>query len=262
MLKTAILKIGTAVLLTILVLCLLNRMYVQYQTINSLMQETDDLKATNGALVREVEDLKEKFNRTSALVDLKATNGALVREVENLKEKFNRTSASVDLKATNGDLIKYIVKQLVQKSESLTATYMGDIKKFLDSNETVKKSESFRLKGLFWHISLERSIGEYEGQLGVYLCNDITEFFGFRYRDWSVNVTFDLMLMDHNTKQDLGRTIYNSRKFSNVFEKNSKHNCYGSPMFYRIESLYRGFVKEGALDVVVQVKKLELNLID
>ena len=285
---STILKTVAAVLLAILVVFLLNRMYVQYQTISSLMQEVDlHLKATNGALTKEVDGLKVTNGALKKeLDDLKATNGALTKEVDDLKATNGALNKEVDdLKATNGALNKEVddlkatngaltkefedlkatnrshaeskVKQLVKDSESNATIQFRDARKFLDSDEKEKLGESFRCSGLSWHLYYKKVyfLG-LEENLQVFVCHDISDFFGHTFRDWSANATFDLTMVNHDDKAKS-----ETRNFNNVFEKNSQYHCRGY-IFGTISDLYNGFIKDDASDFKLQFNSLQLNLIE
>ena len=248
--------------------------YICYQN-SSLVTENGNLKATNGALVKEVSDLKGKYNQTSALVgDLKTTNGALVKEMDDLKEKYNQTSALVgdlkatkdalvkevsDLKAANGTRVqvKSMMKRLMKGFEGSTTTRFGGISNYLNTDGKRKAGESFTLKGLSWHLLFEPPIfGSY---LEVHLCLDTTDFFGYTFSHWSANATFDLTLVNHEEKK---KSITENFSSDDMFEKNSKYHCYGTSRFVRIADLYGGFVKHDALEFEVQIKSVEFDLFD
>ena len=216
-----------------------------------------DLKATNGVLDKELNDLKEKYNQTSALIDdLKTTNGALVKEMDDLKEKYNQTSALVeDLKVKNAAEAKSMVKQLAKGFKGNTTTRFGGIRNYLDASGKRKAGESFSLNGLSWHLLFERSS---DGRfLAVHLCHDFTDFFGHTFRDWSAAVTFDLTLVNHDDKAKSKTLNFSNR----VYEKNVQYHCWGSGRFVRISDLYGGFIKDDALEFEVQIKSVDLDLI-
>lgn len=256
--KAAILKKVTSVLLAILVVWLLNGMYAHHQTTSVLVQEVDHLKATNSALTKEADDLKATDGvLTKEINDLKAIDGNLTKQVDDLKTtNGNLTKQVNDLKTTNGALVKFMVKQLVKDSESSATTRFFGLKKFLDSNETTKAGDSFLCKGLSWHLKFRHTseLGDY---LGVYLCHDISDFFGYTFRHWSANATFNLTLANYQNLNGNNQT----EDWSYVFEKNKEYHCYGQPKFVRISDLKFGFFVFG-LNFQVQIKSLELNLID
>ena len=215
------------VLLAVLVVWLLNGLYVRYQTTSSLAQEVDHLKATNGALTKQVDDLK-------------ATNDALTKEVDYLI-------------ATNVAQANCMVKD----SKGNTTIQLRDVRKFLDSNdsnETRKVSESFRCNGLSWHLYYKRLSSWWKDLLEVYVCHDMTDFFGYRFGNWSVSGTFDLTMVNHD---DMEKS--KTRYFSHVLEKNAKNRCYGME-YIGIGELYDGFVKEDAIDFKLQMNGLHLTL--
>ena len=92
--------------------------------------------------------------------------------------------------------------------------------------------------------------------MDVYLCHNITEFFGYNFHDWSATVTFSVTLVNHDHKENS-----KTKEVSHVFEKNSEHNCFGWARFISIGDLYSGFAKEDALDFEVQFKSLEIYLV-
>lgn len=225
-------------------------------TNGALTGKVDVLKTMNGLLIKGVDHLKTINDAlTKEVDDLKTTNGALIKEVDNLKATNGALIKELDtLKATNGTQAKFVVNRLLKESNNSTTIRFGDLNKFLYSDGGgVGVSESFRCNGLFWHLFLERSS---DGYLEVYLCHDIKDFFGYTFRDWSVNATFDLTLV--NEFEWYSKTW----SASNLFEKNSKDHCFGLLTMVRVKELNDGFIEENALDFQVKFKSLEANLID
>ena len=228
--KAKILKILVAVLLVFLLVWLLKEMCFQHLTISFLVKKVNHLNATKVALANEADYLK-------------ATNVALTKEIDGIKE-------------TNRAQAEYRREQLAKDSERNTTIQLRDVRKFLDSHEKEKLGESFRCSGLSWHLYFEKFSSWMENQLLVYVCHDKTDFFGYRFGDWSVSATFDLTMVNHGDKEK-SKTLH----FSNVFEKNSQYHCYGE-LFGAISDLYDGFVRDDAIDFKLQFNSLQLKLID
>ena len=216
---STILKTTAVVLLAVFVVWLLNGMYAHYQITSSLAQEVGNLKTTNDALTKQVDQLK----------------------------------------AISGAQAKFMVKQLVKDSRNSTKIKFRDAQKFLDSDEREKLDESFRCNGLSWHLYFKKinyGFGWKEDNLQVYVCHDITDFFGYTFRDWSVNATFDLTMINHEDKAKS-----KTEHFNQLFEKKSKYHCWAG-MFDAISDLHNGFVEDDAIDFKVQFNSLQLKLID
>lgn len=137
-------------------------------------------------------------------------------------------------------------------------TKLGGLLDFLDSDERRRCSKPIRCNGLSWHLLFKHiAVSGCKRHLGVYLCHDITELFGYNFHHWSANVTFALKLVNHDQEKSS-----KTEETSHVFEKNSVHcRCFGLPRFISDSDLYSGFVKQDAIDFEVQFKGMEVDLI-
>lgn len=203
-------------------------------TNRDLVKDVDYLKETKGDLVKEVDYLKK-------------TNRNLVKEVD-------------DLKAISSAQAKYMVNQLVKNSENSTTTTFRGIGEFLGSDGTRKAGETFHCNGLPWYLRVTHT-SKFEGNLGVFLCYDITDFFGYRFLNWSANATFSLTMVNQDAEEKSKTEHFTA---SRMFERSfiDQTQCHGAPSFVRISDLYGGFVKQDSLKFKVEFKNLEFDLID
>ena len=180
-----------------------------------------------------------QYQTTSALVKV----DHLAKEVDDLKVKL----------MVNEHL------STIKDSESNATIQFRDVRKFLDSDEKEKHGESFHFNDLSWHLSIKKisySLKDQPDQfLAVYVCHDISDFFGYRFNDWYLHATFNLKMVSHDQK----RKSF-TEHFVGLFEKSESYDCLGKIFFVPIGDLYDGFVKDDAIDFELQFNNLKLLL--
>lgn len=152
--------------------------------------------------------------------------------------------------------VKFTVKQLAKDSQSTSAATKIELKKILDPKNLRRRNESFRINGLPWYLIFELFKNE-EEYLAMYLCEDITDIFGYPFGHWLAKVTFDLTLVNHEAKEKSKTVEFREKKL----EKNAEYRCWGTK-FILISDLYDGFVKEDSIDIEVRIKSMEVDLFE